>query len=142
MTIPETYDFLDGVRRIEAEIARKQLHHDELQSCLLPRAITYDGDKVQTSPEDEMSKIAARVVDLEREIRTLKIRKAKMIGRVVRAIACLDSDNEQIVLTAFYVRRLPASRVADILHYSVRSVYKIKDKAVRHLAEKSAQSSA
>lgn len=141
MTVSEAYFYLDSVRRIEAEIVKKQLQHDELQSCLLPRAITYDGDHVQTSPDDAMSKIAAKVVDMEREIRDLRAEKARLIVDINTAIAMLESDTEQMILLGFYVGRLPASRIAEIVHYSVRGVYKAKARAVRHLAEKCAQSS-
>lgn len=141
MTISETYEFLDSVRKMEAEIVKKQLQHDELQSCLLPKAITYDSDRVQTSPDDTMSKIASRVLDLEKEIRQMRARKANRIVTVSTAISKLENDTEQIILMAFYVGRLPASRIAEITHYTVRGVYKVKHRAVVHMAEKCSQSS-
>lgn len=141
MTISEAYEFLDSVRKMEAEIMKKQLQHDELQSCLLPKAITYDSDRVQTSPDDAMSKIASRVLDLEKEIRQMRARKANRIVTVSTAISKLENDTEQIILMAFYVGRLPASRIAEITHYTVRGVYKVKHRAVVHMAEKCSQSS-
>lgn len=141
MTISEAYEFLDSVRKMEAEIMKKQLQHDELQSCLLPKAITYDSDRVQTSPDDAMSKIASRVLDLEKEIRQMRARKANRIVMVSTAISKLENDTEQIILMAFYVGRLPASRIAEITHYTVRGVYKVKHRAVVHMAEKCSQSS-
>lgn len=141
MTTSEAYAFLNSIRKIENEIVKLQLQHDELQSCLLPKAITYDGDRVQTSPEDKMLEIASRVIDIEKEIRDLKQRKAKRIVEVNNAIARLDNDTEQVILLGFYVGRLSAYKIADLVHYSVRGVYKAKHRAVIHLAEKCAQSS-
>lgn len=140
MTTSEAYAFLNSIRKIENEIVKLQLQHDELQSCLLPKAITYDGDRVQTSPEDKMLEIASRVLDMEKEIRDLKQRKAKRIVEVNTAIARLDNDTEQVILLGFYVGRLSAYKIADLVHYSVRGVYKAKHRAVIHLAEKCAQS--
>ena len=140
MTTSEAYAFLNSIRKIENEIVKLQLQHDELQSCLLPKAITYDGDRVQTSPEDKMLEIASRVLDMEKEIRDLKQRKAKRIVEVNNAIARLDNDTEQVILLGFYVGRLSAYKIADLVHYSVRGVYKAKHRAVIHLAEKCAQS--
>ena len=140
MTTSEAYAFLNSIRKIENEIVKLQLQHDELQSCLLPKAITYDGDRVQTSPEDKMLDIASRVLDMEKEIRNLKHRKAKCIVEVNNAIARLDNDTEQVILLGFYVGRLSAYKIADLVHYSVRGVYKAKHRAVIHLAEKCAQS--
>ena len=141
MTTSEAYAFLNSIRKIENEIVKLQLQHDELQSCLLAKAITYDGDRVQTSPEDKMLEIASRVLDMEKEIRDLKQRKAKRIVEVNNAIARLDNDTEQVILLGFYVGRLSAYKIADLVHYSVRGVYKAKHRAVIHLAEKCAQSS-
>lgn len=141
MTTSEAYAFLNSIRKIENEIVKLQLQHDELQSCLLPKAITYDGDRVQTSLEDKMLEIASRVLDMEKEIRDLKQRKAKRIVEVNNAIARLDNDTEQVILLGFYVGRLSAYKIADLVHYSVRGVYKAKHRAVIHLAEKCAQSS-
>lgn len=140
MTTSEAYDFLNSVRRTEIAILKLQLQHDELQSCLLPKAITYDGDRVQTSPEDKMLEIASRVLDMEKEIRDLKRRKAALIVEVNDAIARLDNDTEQVILLGFYVGRLPAIKIADLVHYSVRGVYKAKHRAVIHLAAKCTQS--
>lgn len=136
MTTSEAYAFLNSIRKIENEIVKLQLQHDELQSCLLPKAITYDGDRVQTSPEDKMLEIASRVLDMEKEIRDLKQRKAKLIIEINDSIAKLDSDVEQMVLLGFYVGRLPAIKVAELVHYSVPGIYKVKRRAVIHLAEK------
>ncbi len=136
MTTREAYDFLNSVRRTEIAILKLQLQHDELQSCLLPKAITYDGDKVQTTPEDRMSEIAAQVADMEKQIAALKRRKAKLIIEINAAIAKLDSDVEQMILLGFYVGRLPAVRVAELIHYSIPGLYKAKRRAVAHLAEK------
>jgi hypothetical protein len=136
MTTSEAYTFLNSIRKIENEIVKLQLQHDELQSCLLPKAITYDGDRVQTSPEDKMLEIASRVLDMEKEIRDLKQRKAKLIIEINDSISKLDSDVEQMVLLGFYVGRLPAIKVAELVHYSVPGIYKVKRRAVIHLAEK------
>lgn len=136
MTTSEAYAFLNSIRKIENEIVKLQLQHDELQSCLLPKAITYDGDRVQTSPEDKMLEIASRVIDMEKEIRDLKQRKAKLIIEINDSISKLDSDVEQMVLLGFYVGRLPAIKVAELVHYSVPGIYKVKRRAVIHLAEK------
>ena len=45
-------DMLYSVRTIDRTIWRLQLRRDELQSCLLPGAVRYDADRVQSSPQD------------------------------------------------------------------------------------------
>ena len=134
MTVSETYDFLNAIRRTEAEMVKLRLRHDALQSCLLPQAIRYDGDHVQTSPEDRMSETAAEVIELEKQLRILNRKKIQQIAHVSKEIAKLESDTEQMVLLGYYVGRLSGSRVAEIIHYSIPGVYKVKARAVRNLA--------
>ena len=52
MTLDETYDFLMQIRRKEIIIRRKESQRDELRACLLPGAIRYDRDRVQSTPTD------------------------------------------------------------------------------------------
>lgn len=141
MTISETYKYLESVRRIESEIRKQQLKHDALESCLLPKAITYDKDAVQTSPEDKISEIAAEVSDIEAKLRSLVVMKRRTIHDVSMSIANLDSDAEQIVLLGFFVGGLSAQRIAETVHYTVRSVYRLKRRAVRNLSIKLSQMS-
>lgn len=136
MTISETYEFLNSIRRIEAAIIKMQIQRDELRACLLPAGIRYDKDKVQTSPADHMSQIEAKVVDMDREIGRMQEKKAETIEGVSGAIARLEDDNEQIVLLSLYVARHSAAKTARRLHYSRRGIYKLRDRAVKHLSEK------
>lgn len=142
MTVSETYKYLESVRRIETEIRKQQLKHDALQSCLLPKAITYDKDAVQTSPEDKMSEIAAEVADIEKTLRILTAAKYRTINDVTKSIAKLDSEDEQIVLLGYYIARRSIPDIAgEIIHYSERQTYRIKRRAVRNLANKLSQMS-
>lgn len=137
MTISETYKYLESVRRIESEIRKQRLKHDALQSCLLPKAITYDKDAVQTSPEDKMSEIAAEVADIEANLQILAVTKYRTINDLSKSIAKLDSEDEQIVLLGYYIARRSIPDIAgEIIHYSERQTYRIKRRAVRNLANK------
>lgn len=142
MTISETYKYLESVRRIESEIRKQQLKHDALQSCLLPKAITYDKDAVQTSPEDKMSEIAAEVADIEANLQILAVTKYRTINDLSKSIAKLDSEDEQIILLGYYIARRSVPDIAnEIIHYSERQTYRIKRRAVRNLANKLSQMS-
>lgn len=136
MTIKETYEYLNQIRALDLSIRRLTLWHDELESCLLPGAVRYDKDVVQTSPEDKFSEIAAKVVDLEKEIRQLQLEKRRMIYTVGMAIEQLDDEAEKTVLSAFYVGRIPMIDIAEIVHYSLRRTYDIRRNAIGHLGER------
>lgn len=135
MDLNETYDFLMQIRRKEIIIRRKETQRDELRACLLPGAVRYDRDKVQSTPTDKMSDVMARVDELDREIEQLRREKASLIIEIGDAIERLEDDNEKTVLTEFYIARAPMTQAADAINYSVRRAYDFRKRGVIHLGE-------
>lgn len=135
MTLDETYDFLMQIRRKEIIIRRKEMQRDELRACLLPGAIRYDRDRVQSTPTDKMADVIARVDELDREIERLKLEKAQAIIEISDVIEKLDNDKEKAVLTAFYIKAASMEAVAGIVCYSVRHTYFLRKQGVEHLKE-------
>lgn len=135
MELNETYDFLMQIRRKEIIIRRKEMQRDELRDCLLPGAVRYDRDKVQSSPTDKMADVMARVDELDREIEQLKLEKAQAIIEISDVIEKLDNDKEKAVLTAFYIKAASMEAVAGIVCYSVRHTYLLRKQGVEHLKE-------
>ena len=112
MNYQETYDFLLGPRRIADAIWRMALRRQELRSCLLPSGITYDGDRVQTSPEDSMARVMAEVDELDQQIDTLRRSMAMEILRISRVIDRLEDPREATVLDAYYLWRNSMQEIA------------------------------
>lgn len=135
MTLDETYDFLMQIRRKEIIIRRKEMQRDELRACLVPGAIRYDRDRVQSTPTDKMADVIARVDELDREIEQLKLEKAQAIIEISDVIEKLDNDKEKAVLTAFYIKAASMEAVAGIVCYSVRHTYLLRKQGVEHLKE-------
>lgn len=135
MELNETYDFLMQIRRKEIIIRRKETQRDELRACLLPGAVRYDRDKVQSTPTDKMSDVMARVDELDREIEQLRREKAALVIEISDAIEKLEDDNEKTVLTEFYIARAPMTQAADAINYSVRRAYDFRKRGVIHLGE-------
>lgn len=123
------------IRRKEIIIRRKETQRDELRACLLPGAVRYDRDKVQSTPTDKMSDVMARVDELDREIEQLRREKASLIIEIGDAIEKLEDDNEKTVLTEFYIARAPMTQAADAINYSVRRAYDFRKRGVIHLGE-------
>lgn len=135
MTLDETYDFLMQIRRKGIIIRRKETQRDELRSCLLPGAIRYDRDRVQSTPTDKMADVIARVDELDQEIEQLRREKATLVIAISDAIEKLEDDNEKTVLTEFYIARAPMTQAADAINYSVRRAYDFRKRGVIHLGE-------
>ena len=66
------YRVLTKPKRIRAQITKSEAEMQGLRLSMLPGAIRYDKDKIQTSPDDPMTKYAARMDDLTRKITELK----------------------------------------------------------------------
>lgn len=127
-------NFLYQVRTIDRTIWRLQLRRDELQSCLLPGAVRYDKDKVQTSPMDKLADIAAAVADLDEKISYLQRSKAAAILETSEAIERLADEREKVILTAFYIGKRSMEEIADKMGYSIQHTYRLRRAGVLKVA--------
>lgn len=123
------------IRKKEYAIKRKQLRREELRSCLLPGAIRYDLDKVQTSPRDKFPEVVAKMDELDRQIEELMHEKALLVIEIGEAIERLPDDNEKTVLAEFYIGRVPMTAVAEMINYSPRRAYYFRKQGALHLGE-------
>ncbi|MBR2390548.1 MAG: sigma-70 family RNA polymerase sigma factor [Mogibacterium sp.] len=134
MTLNETYSFLGQVRRKDYAMQCKILQRDELQASLLPKAIAYDSDRVQTSPEDRQSEIMSKIVELDQVIEQMRVRRSEAVKRVCEALDQLPDDRERLILTHYYVTGHTMERTAEVVGYTVQHVYRLRDRGVRHLS--------
>lgn len=133
MDVREGKAILSEVRVIEAMIRRKLLQAEAIKASLLPRAIRYDGDKVQTSPRDPVLGVFERLDELNEEIDELARQKQRAIIRTIELIERVDGNLEKEVLTAFYVNEEPARKIARRMSFSRDSIYKIIRRAIERL---------
>lgn len=131
----QAYDFLNSARVLHWQWLRLKAKHDELESCLLPAAIRYDKDKVQTSPEDPMCKIIAEINELEKEMIAVQHRKFVQIEKIGRALNALESDEERTALTMRYINRIPVSAIAEAMGYAEPTIYKFMNQGGEQIAK-------
>ena len=129
------YKFLNAPHRKRMEIRRKEKVIEELRFSLLPRAIQYDADKVQSSPEDQLSKMMARISELEDDIKRLKVEHSKLIIKVSNEIEKLDDDIQKIVLIEWYINKTHIQNIMKDVGCSERSVYRHKREGVKKLRQ-------
>lgn len=129
----QAYDFLNSARVLHLHWLRLKAKHDELEYCLMPKAIRYDKDKVQSSPEDAMSKIIAEINALEVKMAAVQRAKAKRIDEIYKAIEDLESDEESTALAMRYINRVPVSDIADAMGYAEPTIYKFLNQGGEHI---------
>ena len=123
----QAYNYLNSVRVLHWQWLRLKAKHDELETCLLPAAIRYDKDKVQSSPDDAISKIVVEIADLEHKMAEIQYAKSVRIEEIAKKINTLESDEERTALTMRYINRVPVSEIADAMGYSIKRIYQFMD---------------
>lgn len=127
------YEFLSRPKKFDMRIKMLEAKRAGLMSCLQPSGIRYDLDKVQSSPEDPMSRVAAEIDAIDREIISLQQEKAGAIVEICDAIDQLTNGNEKTVLTLYWVHGHKLADIAEILGYTRDWAYKIYNRGTRHL---------
>ena len=129
----EVYEFLTMPKKTKLQIRSKQMQIEDLRLQMLPGAIRYDKDIVQSSPEDPMMKFIVRVDELERDIEGLKQRYVDEQKLISEAIEMLEDKREQVVLIGRYVSGDSYDEIAAELFLSVGRVFQIHRSAVDNM---------
>lgn len=127
-------EFLRSVRRERLEIERMAERIQEKESALLPAAIRYDIDRVQSTPSDPMFEVVA---DIERYKKTLLKRYRRLIQRkekAARMIDTLEDSRHRQVLQLYILDGLSMVGAADKMGYTDRAAYMFYAEALRILS--------
>ena len=131
----EVYEFLTMPKKTKLQIRSKQMQIEDLRLQMLPGAVRYDKDIVQSSPEDPMMKFIVRVDELERDIEGLKQRYVDEQKLISEAIEMLEDKREQVVLIGRYVSGDSYDEIAAELFLSVDRVFQIHRSAVDKMVD-------
>ena len=131
----QAFEFLNSVRVLHLQWLRLKAKHDALESCLLPAAIHYDKDKVQTSPDDTMSKVISEIADLEKEMSRVLKCKAQQVERIDKALKSLESEEERTALTMRYINRISVSEIAEAMGDSEQRIYQFMNQGGAQIAK-------
>lgn len=127
--------FLYAVRDEQREIAELEERIADLRASLLPSAIRYDKDSVQTSVSDtitdKMIKIAEYDALLDRKLARLYTRRTK----AQKLIDALPDSLERQVLSIYFLSdgRPTMEQVASKLNYSTQHTFRIYASGLEHL---------
>ena len=135
MTIQETYVFLGKVRGYDNRISRLENTIEALKLNLLPGAIRYDKDKVQTSSQNPMEDLFAKIDEYEREMLDLKNKRAEAVLAVDNALQKMKDCKEQRVLLEYYIGRISIPDIAVGMGITNRHCLRLKNNGVSMLSE-------
>lgn len=136
-------DLLKNIRaeRIELECIRERA--DELRNKLLPKAITYDGINVQSSPGDRTPEVMAQLIEVEEMEGQRLVRLATHIRIAEQVIDQMQTPEHRNLLSLRYIHGKTVMSwydVAEEMGYSSKYVRgKLHGRALseaRHVWEK------
>lgn len=128
-------DYLYQIRHERREIDELNDRIEELHCSLLPAGIRYDGPKVQTSPDDHMSRAMAEIADysamLSEAVWNLTVRRRK--AHVL--IQTLADSRERQILSLFFLsdNRMRMADIADAIGYSQEQTYRLYRSGLENL---------
>lgn len=139
-TPKEVKEYFKQIRKEQMEITHlvEMIRSEELM--LLPKAIQYDKDKVQTSPEDILSEKVAEISEMDMEwkkaVVNLKYRRAQAEAMLKQLV----SSDEREVMRWYYMSMnnkhlMTWEEVASKMAYNKRWILKIHGNAIMHLSE-------
>ena len=126
-------EFLLQVREIDKEIKRQEAIADSIRHSLEPKGVRYDQDKVQSTPEDPIPKLIARLDEKLTEIRALRVRRAEIMHSIDRLLDRLGDADERTALTHWYMLGEREEIVSEALLCSTSTMYRIKARALQHV---------
>lgn len=141
MTQHELKAFFCRIRKERYEIEHLRELIKSAKASLLPSGISYDRDKIQTSPDDTMSKIMARAVDMQKELENGIACLQERHIEAERMIQGLEASEEREVLRYYYLdtdngRPLTWEQVAIRMNYHMRTAQRIHDRALLNILAK------
>lgn len=141
MTTKEAFEYLGQIRRVEREMQRLELAIQQASFSLLPGAVRYDKERVNTSPDDLMTKTYAEIDEMERELKTNYKRKTEYLKEIYGTIERImpeETDSQQIeknIVTMYFVGRKSIQEISKEMNYSVQHIYRLRNRGVKTFAE-------
>lgn len=133
----EVYNLLTRPARIKRKIRRIDAEINALTlSFALPKAIAYDKDPVQTSPDDVMSGYMARKDELirKREHEVADYEKAvKDIGGWLDLLEC---EAGALIIGLRFLEGMAFPDISEEIHRSERQMYRDYNNALEELSKK------
>ena len=134
MKTKEMYVFLGTVRNLRKKESRFREQIEDLRLSLLPSGITYDKEKVQTSPEDTVMETFARLDEIEGELKRIVTKLYEARVAITNRAYILPPKERQIILR-YYVDCWTVSQVSDELQITERHAFRLKENAISMLCK-------
>ena len=130
-------EYLNQIRICHHAIERKRKQRDRArQQMVYLSGISYDRDKIQTSPKDSLSEMVTNMVQLDQEVESAIFRYTFIMDRCISMIHGLDNEVYKDVLFSRYVEEKDFETIACEMHLSYYRICHIHGEALQEFAKK------
>ena len=129
------YKLLTKPRKIRGQIKKAEAEMEGLKLSMLPGAIRYDKDKVQSSPQDSMAQYAVRLDELERKIEDLQTEYLNAQDEVVAVANELTSPGD-VIITLRFISGWDFQSIAKEISMSERQMFRYYKQATIELGKR------
>lgn len=123
--------YLRKIRDVERGLKNKQ---DELEALRYRASgaggITYDKDRVQTSPKDYLSMAIADIIEIEKQIAEDEASIEDIKRKAYGIVRQMKEPGHRIIIEWFYLNGISMIETADKMHMSERATYYLRDDAL------------
>ena len=123
--------YLRRPQRIRADITILQERIKSLRINMLPKAVNYDKDPVQTSPHDPMPDFAAKIDELNRELYERWKDFEASIDDITKTIDKIEDDDVRSIMAQRYLGKKPWRVIERDMFVCEREVYYMHRKGLR-----------
>ena len=116
--------YLRRPARIRADMDILNERIENLRVNMLPKAVSYDKDLVQTSPQDPMPNYAAKIDELNRELFKLFQELEDVIDEITNTIKKIENDEVRSIMAQRYIGKKPWRVISQGLMMSEETMYR------------------
>lgn len=132
-------EWLRRPRKIWSEVTVLRDQIENLRLMMeLPKGISYDGVKVQTSPQDPMANFAAKLDEFGRELKEKLEEYEKAFDEIDAVIKAVENTDARVILTKRYVRWEKWAEIEEETPFCLRQIqrkHRIGLQAIRKILE-------
>lgn len=127
-------EYLSDIKRLKTMIRQKEAQIGELRSSMTYlHGISYDRDRVQTSPQDRMPDQMSKLFELEEKYKRLIIRYQMEKDERIEVINSIPNPQHRELLILRYVDGKSLEEIAYRMHYSYKYAANLHGRALEEI---------
>lgn len=127
--------YLRRPQRLRADITVLQERIEALRLSMLPQAVNYDKDPVQTSPKDPMPIFAAKIDELNRELCRVWQEFDASVDEITGTISKIKDDDARSIMAQRYLGKKPWRVIERDMFMCEREVFYMHRKGLKAVEE-------